>query len=480
MAKETNSNSNPHIVLFPFLAQGHINPFISFASLLHHHHPSLTITLVSTPRNVASIAASLPSNSSLKLHALPFSPESFSLPPNTESLISLRFDQFISFYNASLSLRPAFESFISSVSSNSKRVCVIADFFFAWSVDVTRKFNAYHSIFVTSGVFGTAVFFSLCTHLPKNLKTGDEYLLPEYPEVKVHKTQVPKYFLNDEIAEPWNNFLQGQILQCYKTDSMLANTVEEVESTGLNMLRKTFNMPVWPVGPLLHISNSSSSVPSETENKIITWLDSQTPSSVLFISFGSQNTIQASQMMELAIGLEASGKPFIWVIRPPVGFDVKGEFKPEWLPEGFDQRMKENNKGIFVHEWAPQIKILSHKSTGAFLSHCGWNSSLESLVNGKPIIGWPLSAEQFQNSTMLVKDCGVSVELARGNMENSHVEREKAKEAIEMVMGENEKGREIREKAREIKELMERAWNEDEGSSFRALNEFLKSAGLLD
>ena len=83
-------------------------------------------------------------------------------------------------------------------------------------------------------------------------------------------------------------------------------------------------------------------------------------------------------MMELAIGLEASAKSFLWVITPPVGFDLRAEFRSEWLPEGFEEIIKETKQGLLVRNWAPQLEILSHKSTGAFLSHCGWNSVLES------------------------------------------------------------------------------------------------------
>lgn len=95
------------------------------------------------------------------------------------------------------------------------------------------------------------------------------------------------------------------------------------------------------------------------------------------------NTISPSQMMELAKALESSGKNFIWVVRPPIGFDINSGFKAdEWLPKGFEERITESKKGLLVHKWAPQLEILSHKSTGMFLSNCGWNSVLESLSHG--------------------------------------------------------------------------------------------------
>ncbi|KAJ3701661.1 hypothetical protein LUZ61_005366 [Rhynchospora tenuis] len=419
----------PHIVLFPFPAQGHINPFISLALLLHQHRPNLTVTLVTTTQALESIRSSLPPSSPLRLHPLPFFPESFNLPPQTETTASIRFDQLLSFFHASLSLLPAFDSFIASISSNSSPVSIVSD-------------------------------------------VGDEFFLPEYPEVVLHKTQLPKFWFDESVSKQWGDFLQGQILLCYKTDAMLANTVEEFEFTGLGMLRETFKIPVWTMGPLLRILHTTS----KNDSSIINWLDSHKVGSVLFISFGSQNTIQAKQMMELALGLEAANQPFMWVIRPPVGYDVGDEFKPEWLPEGFEERMRQERKGLMIRGWAPQISILAHKPTGAFLSHCGWNSTLESLVHGVPIIGWPLSAEQFYNVMMLEK-WGASVELARGNYDYFHVDREKVREVIEMVMGESEKGKEIRMNAREIKHLMKNAWKEG-GSSVNGFDEFLKKAGV--
>ena len=188
-------------------------------------------------------------------------------------------------------------------------------------------------------------------------------------------------------------------------------------------------LPVWTIRPLLppallnHSPNSSGSkifgqrawkVPGVSPEKCLDWLDKHPRSSVLYICFGSQNSISPSQMIELAIGLEDSGKPFIWVIRPPVGFDMKDEFGVDWLPENFEKRMAESNQGLIVHKWAPQLEILSHKSTGAFLSHCGWNSVMESLCVGVPIIGWPMAAEQCYNSRMLTEDMILAVELIGG------------------------------------------------------------------
>ncbi|KAK3205112.1 hypothetical protein Dsin_019158 [Dipteronia sinensis] len=141
-------------------------------------------------------------------------------------------------------------------------------------------------------------------------------------------------------------------------------------------------------------------------------------SEFLKVTIWSQNTIAPSQMMELALALEASGKYFIWVVRPQLGFDINSEFKAnEWLPEGFEERINISKQRLLVHSWAPQLDILSHKSVSAFLSHCEWNSVLESLCHGVPIMGWPTAAEQFYNVKLLEEEilCG---ETSRDNGQN--------------------------------------------------------------
>lgn len=139
--------------------------------------------------------------------------------------------------------------------------------------------------------------------------------------------------------------------------------------------------------------------------------------------------------------------------------------------------MKLGRKGLLIHEWAPQVEILAHAATGAFLSHCGWNSTLESLTHGVLIIAWPLSVDQFYNSKML-EELGLGMELVRGVV--TDLKRDWVQEVVETVMGKNEKGKEMKMKAGEIKEMMENAWNEDgeeeDGTSRKGLNDFFEFA----
>ncbi|KQJ83453.1 hypothetical protein BRADI_5g15060v3 [Brachypodium distachyon] len=456
---------SPHVVLFPFLARGHIPAFLRLAGLLHELRPGITVTLVSTPRLLGSL--SLPATSPIRLHALPFVPADHGLPPGAESLADLHVHQFITFFQASESLRPAFQGFVSGIRSP---VCIIADAFFAWTADVARACGAFHAIFLPGGAFGDAVFFSLWEHLPRTLAAGDEFPLPDFPGVVLHRTQIPRHMLAATEDDPWTAFFRRVIPCCRKTDALLVNTVQELESSGLDMLTKSFGVRTYPIGPILAASTPSE---SQEDASIIQWLDAHPRGSVLYISFGSQNSINADQMTELALGLEASGRPFLWALRPPLGLDATDGFKPEWLPEGFEERTAQDKRGLLARGWAPQMRILAHPSTGAFMSHCGWNSILESLCRGVPLVGWPLGAEQFFNA-MLVVEWGVCVELARGNLESSEVASGAVAEAVGTVLGGTEKGGEMRRNAGAIARAMAAAWEGRCGSSAVSLEGFLR------
>ncbi|KAF8704189.1 hypothetical protein HU200_031685 [Digitaria exilis] len=458
---------SPHIVLFPFLAHGHVPAFLRLAALLSARRPGLDVTLVSTPHILGSL--SLPPDASrLRLRAIPFSPADHGLPPGAHTLADVQLHQFVPFFLASESLRPAFEEFVSGIGSP---VCIVADAFLAWTADVARARGASHAVFFPGGAFGNAVLFSVREHLPHARTEADEFPLLDFPDVVLHRTQIPWYILTTTEANPYTAFFRRVIASCRKTDALLVNTVQELEPYGLDMLRRSLCAQTWPIGPVLAAPTPSG---SRDDASIIQWLDTHPPRSVLYISFGSQNSINADQMKELALGLEASGRPFLWALRPPLGFDPKDGFKPEWLPDGFEERAARARSGLLVRGWAPQVRVLAHPSTGAFLSHCGWNSILESLSHGVPLIGWPLGAEQFFNAKLVV-EWGVCVEVARGNMESSAVEKEKVAEAVRTVIGETATGEEMRRKAAAIARTLGAAWEAPGGSAAESLEAFMVS-----
>ena len=151
-------------------------------------------------------------------------------------------------------------------------------------------------------------------------------------------------------------------------------------------------LSILPVGPMLPKAYFSSG-PADMEERdpCLQWLDTQPGSSVLYVSFGSVAVLSVAQIQELAMGLEMSGERFLLVLRPPVNPDNLPLF-----PEGFEERTK--GRGFVQIGWAPQLWVLSHRAVSAYLTHCGWNSTLEGICRGLPMLAWPVQAEQAMNA----------------------------------------------------------------------------------
>lgn len=321
-------------------------------------------------------------------------------------------------------------------------------------------------------------------NLPHRVTNSDEFLLPDFPEARlIQRNQLPNNILQADGTDPWSIFQHKNLSDWVNSDGILFNSVSEFDSVGLSYFTRKLQIPVWSIGPVVLSTGTGSRGKGGGINPktCLEWLDAKPSKSVLFICFGSMNTISDKQMMQLGTALERSGRNFVWVVRPPIGFDINSEFKAEeWLPKGFMEKIVETNKGLIVNDWAPQVEILSHGSVSAFLSHCGWNSVLESLNHGVPILGWPMAAEQFFNCKMLEEEIGVCVEVARGK--SCEVKWEDIVEKIEMVMSErSESGVKIRENACKIRDMIRNAVKYEDGfkgSSVNGIDEFLAAAAL--
>jgi len=193
---------------------------------------------------------------------------------------------------------------------------------------------------------------------------------------------------------------------------------------------------------------------------------------VLYISFGSENSISIAQIEELAMGVEASGAKFVWVLRTPSDIGSKAFSSAlEFLPEGFHARMVERDQGIIILGWAPQLGILGHPSTGGFLSHCGWNGVLETTTMGVPMIAWPLYAEQHFNTKFVVDEIQIGLEAPKRIEQNWLVTRDDVERIVKVLMAE-EKGRELKKRVTELKEAARAAVAEG-GSSQKNFDLFV-------
>ncbi|TVU35132.1 hypothetical protein EJB05_17003, partial [Eragrostis curvula] len=489
MGHEQELGGASHLLLFPFLAQGHMIPFLNLAKRiedLEQPRRRPKITIVSTPRNVASLRLAVPTGSSIGFAELPFSPSDHGLPADAESTDVIPLLDYPAFFFATetASLQTAFEKLVSGLAAREK-VCVVADVFLGWTAESARKLGVQHRLFVTGGAYASAITFSIWLRqptFPRPVNPDDEQAVTDFPDVRLRYEQFLNVAFTEDVSNPMTQFLRRTLnLHFHHSGGVVVNTAQEIEKKGLDMIgRLSGGLPAFAVGPLI-----GGRAPTTDGDDIfcIEFLDSKPAASVLYVSFGSQNTIPASQMMELARGLEASGRPFIWMVRPPVEFDGAAEFRAdEWLPDGFEARVTAaGRQGVVVRRWAPQLAILAHASTGAFLSHCGWNSVLESLWHGVPVLGWPLLSDQPFDSRLLV-ELGVGVEVASGRVAGGlPLDKgwEHVRDVVEAVLGDGDEARHMRAKAAELKKLARAAVSADghvKGSSVLAMERLLDGA----
>ncbi|KAL2507894.1 UDP-glycosyltransferase 92A1 [Forsythia ovata] len=468
------------IVVFPFMAQGHIIPFLSLALKLEQEK-GYEITFVNTPLNIKKLQDYIPKFSNIRLLEIPFDSTEHGLPPNSESTETLPIPLMFQLIESSPSLKPAFRNLVSSLveeDNGRKPLCIISDMFFAWSAEVAHEFGIFHAIFNAGGGYGMAVLHTTWLNLPHLKSNSQEFSLPGFPRGYRFKTKnLPPHL--QECKVPWE-FMNEVFQDWLKTDAMLFNTIEDIDNTGLKYFREQFpNCSVYPIGPILSSAGSKARGGEDAEatwNRCMKWLDTKALNSVLYVAFGSQSSLSEAQTKELAKALEASNVDFLWVFRPPSSFLTDSDcINKEWLPEGFKERIENNKRGLLVQKWAPQMEILSHKSVGAFLSHCGWNSIIEALSNGVPILSWPMGAEQPFNAHMLEEEMRVCVGVANGY---SDIKHEEIVKKIELVM-KGTQGDFMRRKALKVVEMIKSATSDKEGnkaSSIEAMNEFLNAA----
>jgi UDP:flavonoid glycosyltransferase YjiC (YdhE family) len=239
---------------------------------------------------------------------------------------------------------------------------------------------------------------------------------------------------------------------------LVINTFEALETAELDRIRREVDVAVvLAVGPLHKLSTrGTGSSLLQQDRSCIEWLDRQAAESVLYVSFGSLASMDSGELWEVAWGLANSGQPFLWVVRPDLvrGSDGTG------LPEGFDRAVDGRGKVI---PWAPQQEVLAHPAVGGFWTHNGWNSTLESITEGLPMICRPQFADQMMNTRYVETEWSVGFEL------EGELERNKIEEAIRNLMSH---GDVVRESARELKKKVATCL-ESGGSSVLAIDKLI-------
>jgi len=298
------------------------------------------------------------------------------------------------------------------------------------------------------------------------------FVIPGLPQrVEITRAQLPGAFVALPDLDDFRDKMVEAEMSAY---GIVVNSFEELEQGCAEEYEKVMNKRVWCIGPVSLCNKESldkferGNKSSIEEKQCLEWLNLMAPRSVIYVCLGSLCRLVPSQLIELGLGLEASNRPFIWVVKT-IGEDYSELVR--WLEdENFEERVK--GRGLLVKGWAPQILILSHPAIGGFLTHCGWNSTIESICSGVPIITWPLFAEQFLNEKLVVEvlkigvRIGAEVPVRFGDEKKSGVLVKKSKivEAIEMAMEGGEEGEKRRSRTTELGNIARRAL-EDEGSS---------------
>ncbi|CAI8602116.1 unnamed protein product [Vicia faba] len=192
------------------------------------------------------------------------------------------------------------------------------------------------------------------------------------------------------------------------SDGSIYNTSRTIESPYLEFIDKIdCNKKLWALGPFNPLTIEKKD--SKGRHSFMEWLDKQEAKSVIYVSFGTTITLKDEEIEQIAIGLEQSKKKFIWVLRDADKGDIfdGSEDNRDEVAKGFEERVE--GMGLVVRDWAPQLEILNHSSTGGFMSHCGWNSSLESISMGLPIAAWPMHSDQPRNYAFITQILKVGV-----------------------------------------------------------------------
>nr|AUI41123.1 uridine 5'-diphospho-glucosyltransferase 9 [Rhodiola rosea] len=344
--------------------------------------------------------------------------------------------------------------------------CLINNPFIPWVSDVAESLGLPSAMLWVQ----SAACFSAYYHYSKNLvpfpsETDPEIdvQLPNMPLLKYD--EVPS-FLHPTTPYPFlRRAIMGQYNNLEKPFCVLMDTFDELEHDVIEFMSKF--VPIRPVGPLFKNPKAPAAVRGDfmQADDCIGWLDAKPPGSVVYISFGSVVYLQQEQVDEIAQGLLSSKVGFLWVMKPPhpdAGLELLK------LPEGFLEEAGDRGK---VVQWSPQEQVLAHPSVAAFVTHCGWNSTMEALTSGMPVIAFPQWGDQVTDAKYLVDEFKVGVRMCRGEAENRVVSREEVRKCLEEATV-GEKAAEMKANAAKWKKAATEAFTEG-GSSDRNLQAFV-------
>ncbi|KAE8691530.1 Anthocyanin 3'-O-beta-glucosyltransferase [Hibiscus syriacus] len=454
-----DSKPNPlRILFFPHLAHGHMIPTVDMARLFARQ--GVKATILSTQLNVPFFSKTIERDRELGFEidvlVIKFPSMEAGLPEGIEVISSITSQEmgFKFFKAVSLLQQP-----LQRILEDCRPDCLVADGMFPWGYGCCKE------------GWGTKAVPGIPDKITMTRRQQPTELRESGANVEITNTT----------EKPWVTRRQ-QPTELRESGANVEITFPRTGTTYVEHYRKTLGRKSWHIGPL-SLCNNNTEDKSQRGNandasidrvKFLRWLDSKKHNSVLYICFGSVSWISAAQLNEIAKGIEESGLDFLWVLRKT------NKDEDEWLPKGFDERMK--GKGWIIRGWAPQVLILDHEAIGGFMTHCGWNSTLEGITAGVPMVTWPLSNEQFINEKFITDILRVGVGVGAQEwsrwMEGKKllVTKENVTKAItEVMLG--EEANNIRNRVSALKWMAKRAVEEC-GSSHSDLMALLDGLGL--
>ncbi|XAR51672.1 Trans-zeatin O-beta-D-glucosyltransferase [Bertholletia excelsa] len=278
-------------------------------------------------------------------------------------------------------------------SHDDKITCVIADVCTTWALEIAEKMQIRRAAFCPAAATNLALSYHIPMLLDDGILNHDGITMKNHI---IHLSPIMPAISTSQL--PWACFTDLATLKVIfelilatsraltLADRLICNSSYELEPGAFELYPN-----ILPIGPLLasnRLGNSAGYFWPE-DSTCLEWLDQQPAQSVIYVAFGSFTVFDQEQFQELALGLELTSRPFLWVVRPDITDETDDAY-----PEGFKERVA--NRGQMIG-WAPQQKVLGHPSIACFLSHCGWNSVLEGVSSGIPFLCWPYFADQFMN-----------------------------------------------------------------------------------
>uniref|UniRef100_K4AKZ1 Glycosyltransferase n=1 Tax=Setaria italica TaxID=4555 RepID=K4AKZ1_SETIT len=440
------------VILYPSLGVGHLNPMVELAKLFLRRGLAVVITVVDSPDKDSVLADAIArlaaANPDIAFHLLPVPSCGREDYPHAVMRIM----------DVMRVANPALREFLMGALPDVE--ALVLDMFCADALDVAAELGIPSYFFFASALGYLAIMLRLPEYYPAAPSP-----IKDMPETVLHFPGVPPIRALDMAAtlqDRDSDIAKARLAQCTRmleARGILVNSFDRLESRALEALRCGLCTPrrstpsVHCIGSLVLPGNTGG---ISERHACLEWLDTQPDRSVVFLR-------------EMARGLENSGQRFLWVVRNPPEHQSNSA-EPDLgslLPEGFLERTRE--RGFVVKNWAPQSEVLRHPSIEGFAMHCGWNSALEGIASGVPMICWPLYAEQRMNKVLMVEEMKVGVVME--GYEEELVKAEEVETKVRLVMASDE-GEELRQRVMVAKEMAVDALKTG-ASSDVAFDEFL-------